>query len=95
MSWNPKTHPYRVTWNARKGRRSSEWSDFTKHFQSFAEAKAALEAFFAEGIAFASMEVVEGVIPDACHWALLGTRKRKHPTQLTSTGREHERAVTA
>ena len=93
MTWNPKTHPYRVTWNARNAR--SEWSDFTKHFQSFAEAKTALEAFFAEGIAFASMEVAEGVVPDAWWWALLATRKRKHPAQLTSTGREHERAVTA
>ena len=95
MSWDPKTHPYRVTWNERGAHLPHGWGTHSKTFRSFAEAKAALDKFFGPQIAFASMEVVNGVVPDAWCWALLGTRRRKHPAKLTSTGREHERAVPA
>ena len=96
MSWNPKTHPYRVTWHEHGAHLPDGWGTHSKTFRSFAEAKSALDKFFGPQIAFASLDHVDdGVVPDAWRWALLRTRKRKHPAQMTSAGREHERAVTS
>ena len=92
-AWDVKTHPYRVTWSRHSRHLPRNWGSHSKTFKSFAEAKTALDKLFEPGVYFASLEVVDGVIPDAWHWTLLGTRQRKQPIQLTSTGREHERLV--